>query len=141
MEKQEYAQRLFQCLTVSTCPLQVDELTDILAIWFNSDSMPNYNASWHSRDTKEAVLSACSGLITVANVDRSQVVQFLHFCIKEFLTLEQLATMESGLSCYCILPGLAHAVMVKACLSILVKLDDSVDKKIINNSPLAPYTA
>jgi ankyrin repeat protein len=140
-EKREYAQRLFQCLTVSIRPLRVDELAEILAIRFNSDSFPNYNAGWRSGDAKEAVLSACSSLITVANVDESQVVQFSHFSVKEFLTSERLATTGSELSRYHILPGPAHTVMAKACLSILVKLDDNVDKKTIENSPLALYAA
>src|SRR6266478_106662 len=138
-EKREYAQRLFQCLTVSIRPLRVDELAEILAIRFNSDSMPNYNAGWRSRNAKEAVLSACSGLVTVAGVDGSQVVQFSHFSVKEFLTSERLATLDSELTRYHILPGPAHTVMAKACLSILVKLDDKVDKKTIKNSPLALY--
>jgi hypothetical protein len=110
-EKQEFAQRLFQCLTMSIRPLRVDELAEILAIRFNSDSMPNYNADWRSGDAKEAVLSACSSLITVANVDGSQVVQFSHFSVKEFLTSERLSTMGSELSRHRILPGPAHTVM------------------------------
>jgi ankyrin repeat protein len=140
-EMQEYAQRLFQCLTVSIRPLRVDELAEILAIRFNSDSIPNYNAIWRSGDAKEAVLSACSSLITVANVDESLVVQFSHFSVKEFLTSERLATMGSELSRYHILPGPAHTVMAKACLSILFMLDDSMDKKTIKNFPLALYAA
>lgn len=93
-EKREYAQRLFQCLTLSIRPLRVNELAEILAIRFDdSGSTPNYNASWRSRDAEEAVLSACSGLITVANIDGSRVVQFSHFSVKEFLTSERLATM------------------------------------------------
>jgi len=51
VEKQEHARRLFQCLTVSICPLRVDELAEILAIRFNSDSIPNYNADWRSGQT------------------------------------------------------------------------------------------
>jgi ankyrin repeat protein len=140
-EKQEYAQRLFQWLTVSIRPLRVDELAEILAIRFDSDSIPNYNAGWRSGDPKEAVLSTCPSFITVANVDGSLVVQFSHFSIKEFLTSERLATMGSELSCYHILPGPAHTVMAKACLSILFTLDDHVDKKTVEKFPFALYAA
>jgi hypothetical protein len=86
-EKLEYAQRLFQCLTVSIRPLRVDELAEILAIRFNSDSIPNYNVGWRSGDAKEAVLSACSGLITVANVDGSQVSSIFAFLCQGILDL------------------------------------------------------
>ena len=140
-EQQEYAQRLFQCLTVSIRPLRVDELAEVLAIRFNSDSTPNYNAGWRSGDAKEAVFSACSSLITVVDVDGSPVVQFSHFSVKEFLTSERLATMESELSRHHILPEPAHTVMAKACLSILVTLDDHVDKNTIKNFPFALYAA
>jgi hypothetical protein len=71
-EKREYVQRLFQCLTVSIRPLRVAELAEILAIRFDSDSIPNYNAGWRPGEAEEAVLSACSGLITVVKLDGSK---------------------------------------------------------------------
>ena len=141
VEQQEYAQRLFQWLTVSIRPLRVDELAEILAIRFSSDSIPDYNTGWRSGDAKEAVLSTCSSLVIVANVGGSPVVQFSHVSVKEFLTSERLATMGRELSCYHILPRPAHTVMAKACLTILVTLDDRVDKMNIKNFPFALYAA
>ena len=140
-EKREYAQRLFQWLTLSIRPLRVDELAEILAIRFDSGSTPNYDPNWRSRDAEEAVLSACSSLITVTNVDGSRIVQFSHFSVKEFLTSERLATMGEELSCYRIHPGPAHLIMAKVCLSILLKLDDSVEITTIKKSPLSVYAA
>jgi hypothetical protein len=140
-EKQECAQLIFQCLAVSIHPLQLDDLAEILAIRFNSDSMPNYNTGRRSGEAKADLLSACSSLITVANVNGSQVVQFSHSSVKEFLTSGRLPTMGSGFSLHHILPGPAHTVMAKACLSNLVKLDDSVDRDTIKISPLAHYAA
>ena len=140
-EKKEYAQRLFQCLTVSIRPLRVDELAGILAIRFNSDSIPNCNADWRYRDAQEAVLSACSGLITVAKRYEYKIIQIAHSSVKEFLTSKRLAIIGSELSRNHILPQHAHTVMAKACLSILVMLDDNIDKKAIKNFPLAPYAA
>ena len=140
-EKQEYAYRLFHCLALSIRPLRVDELAEILAIQFNSDLTPNYSAGWRPEDAEEAVLSAGSGLITVVPVDGSQVVQFSHPSIKEFLTSERLATIEGNLSRYHVRPGPGHTIMAKACLSVLLKLDDRADKKTIEKSPLALYAA
>ena len=140
-EKQEYAQRLFHCLAFSIRPLLVDELAEILAIRFDSYSAPNYNTGWRLGDAEEAVLSACSGLVAVVIVDGSRVVQFSQSSIKEFLTSEHLATSDDRLSHYHVLPGPGHTIMAKACLSILLKLDDSADKKTIEHSPLALYAA
>jgi ankyrin repeat protein len=139
-KQEEYAQYLFQCLTVSIRPLRVDELTEIFALRF--DSVPNCNSGWLSGGAVKAVLSACSSLITVTNVDGSQVTQFSDPTVKEFLTSNRLATVTtSELSHYHILPGPAHIVMAKACLSVLLKLGDGVDKKTIEDSPFALYAA
>src|SRR6267154_3908100 len=138
-EKQEYAHYLFQCLTVSIRPLRVDELDEIFA--FRFDSVPNYNSGWLSGGAVKAVLSACSSLITVINVDGSQVTQFSHPTVKEFLTSDRLATMRSELSHYHVLLGPAHTIMAKACLSVLLKLNDGVDKETIEDSPFALYAA
>src|ERR1700741_883879 len=90
-EKREFAHRLFQCLTVAIRPLRVDELADVLAIRFDTEHAPRYHMDWRSEDAQEAVLSACSSLIMIVNVDGSPVVQFSHFSVKEFLTSDRLA--------------------------------------------------
>ena len=64
-EKREYAQRLFRCLAVSIRPLRVQELAEILAIQFGPISSPVFNADWRPIVAEEAVLSACSSLITM----------------------------------------------------------------------------
>jgi len=64
--KGQYAQRLFQRLTVAIRPLCLDELAEVLAIRFNSDSLPSYNLQWRSGDAEEAVFSASSSLITLS---------------------------------------------------------------------------
>jgi hypothetical protein len=140
-ENREYAQRLFQCLTVSIRPLRVVELAEVLAIRFEADGHPEYNADWRLRNAEEAVLSVGSSLISVVNVDGSKVVQFSHFSVKEFLTSDRLSTFGNDLSNYQILPCPAHTILAKACLSILLKLDDRIDKTTIENLPLAPYAA
>jgi hypothetical protein len=139
-EKQEFAHRLFQCITVAVHPLRVNELALVLAIRFNPGQLPQYHVDWQSDDAQEAVLSMCSSLIHVVNVDRSPVVQFSHFSVKEFLTLDQLAKSTEDLSCYHVLPYSAHTILAQACLSVLLHLGDQVDKDSIKKFPFAQYT-
>src|SRR6266576_4046775 len=82
-ERQEYAQHLFQCLSESIRPLRAEELAEIVAIQFNPGELPHYNVGWCPPNPEEAVLSACSSLITIVDVGTSRVVQFLHFSVKE----------------------------------------------------------
>jgi ankyrin repeat protein len=140
-EKQEYAQRLFRCLTVSIRPLRVEELAEILAVRFNEAAPPTFNADWRPLDASEAVLSACTSLIAIVNVAGSQIVQFAHFSVKEFLISERLANSDTPLSTYHILPEPAHVTFARACLSILLELDDKIDRNTISHLPLAPYSA
>ena len=140
-EKREYAQRLFRCLTVSVRPLRVEELAEILAVQFFKEDLPTFNAAWRPENAEDAVISACSSLITIVGRPGSQVVQFSHFSIKEFLTSERLATAEERLSYYHILPESAHTVLSHAGLSVLLQLDDKIDRNTIAQFPLAPYAA
>ena len=62
----EYAYWLLQCITVAVRPLQVEELAEVLAIWFEVGKHPEYHPGWRLEDTRDAVLSACSSLICIA---------------------------------------------------------------------------
>ncbi|KAH8981197.1 hypothetical protein EDB86DRAFT_2834971 [Lactarius hatsudake] len=139
--KRQFAHRLFQCLAVSLRPLRVEELAEILAVRFDTGSFPQFNTGWRLGDAEEAVLSACSSLITVIDVNGSRIVQFAHFSIKEFLTSDRLATASEDLSHYHIDPHLAHATLAQASLSVLLQLDDRIDKDSVRNIPLADYAA
>ena len=140
-ERQDYAQRLFQCLAVSIRPLRVDELAEILAIQFDVGAMPNYDPNWRADDPEEAVLSACSTLITIFDIDGERVLQFSHFSVKEYLTSERLANAEKHLSQYHILPRSAHTIIAQASLSVLLALDCQVDKTNMVDFPFAIYAA
>ena len=85
------------------------------------------------------VLSACSSLIEVVNREGSQIVQFSHLSVKEFLTSNHLATPDERLACYHILPEPAHTLLAHACLGVLLQLDDKIDRNTIGRFPLAPY--
>ena len=140
-EKREYAQRLFRCLTVSIRPLCVEELGEILAVQFDEAGPPTYNAAWRPENAQEAVMSVCSSLITIVDREGSQVVQFSHFSVKEYLTSDRLAKAEECLSYYHILLEPAHTILAHAGLSVLLQLNDKIDKDTIGHFPLASYAA
>jgi len=119
----------------------VEELADILAIEFEAEELPRYHMNWRPDNSEEEVLSICSSLITIVDIDGSRVVRFSHFSVKEYLTSERLANAGKGLSQYHILPDLAHAILAEASLSVLLALEDQADKDTMKNFPLAIYAA
>jgi hypothetical protein len=86
-------------------------------------------------------LKVRSSLIAIIDNDSSQVVQFSHFSIKEFLTLSWLSSLLRDFSQYQILPGPAHTILAQACLRFLLHLDGHTDGDIIKGFPLAEYVA
>ena len=61
-----HARRVLQCLVVATRPLRVAELADVLAVDFdNAEGIPKLNSDWRWEDQEQALLIACSSLITI----------------------------------------------------------------------------
>jgi ankyrin repeat protein len=141
----EHAHRLLQCLTVAIRPLRITELAEVLAIDFGTADgreLSKLNTDWRWADQEQAVLSTCSSLITVVDEDGDQVIQFSHFSVKEFLTSSRLASSSPDVSRFYILLEPAHTVLAKACLGVLLQLDDRVDKYDVDDRfPLALYAA
>ena len=140
----EHARRLLQCLTVALRPLRVEELAEILAIDFDAPTqrgIPKLNPKWRWADQHQAVLSTCSSLITVVDNGSSKVVQFSHFSVKEYLTSDRLARSSGDVSRYHIILEQAHTILSQACLGILLRLDDRVNKDNVDDVPLAKYAA
>jgi ankyrin repeat protein len=141
-EKWQHAHRLFQCLIAAIRPLRAEELAEIFAIRFDSDAETNLVEDWRPLDAEDAVLSACSSLITIVNSGDSKIVQFSHFSVKEFLTSDRLATSDVGtISQYHIPLEPAHAILSCACLTVLLKFDEKTDKSRLGTFPLAFYAA
>ena len=137
-----YAHRLFQCIVVASRPLRIEELAEFLAVDFGSDGSvgtPTFVACWRPENPSNAVLSTCSSLIAVVTVDGRPVVQFSHFSVKEFLVSGRLASGQ--LSRYYISLEPAHEMVAQACLSVLLQLDNHIDKRSLGNYPLARYAA
>jgi ankyrin repeat protein len=140
----EHAIRLLHCLTVALRPLRVDELAEVLAVDFDAaqrEGIPKLNPNWRWTDQHHAVLSTCSSLIAIVDDGDSQVVQFSHFSVKEYLTSDRLANANGDVSRYHILPSSAHTILAQACLGVLLRFDDYVDESTSKDIPLAKYAA
>jgi ankyrin repeat protein len=137
--------RLFQCLLVSFRPLRLEELAEVLAIRFDSDTTADLVTGWRPEDTEDAILSACSNLIAVVESDGSPIVQFAHFSVKEYLTSNRLTMARASLSRYHIPAepaySPAHLILAQACLSTLLELDEHINKERLENYPLVFYAA
>jgi ankyrin repeat protein len=138
---QVYAHRLLQCLSVALRPLCVDELAEVLAIDFSvTGGIPKVDEHMRWEDQEQAVLSACSSLISVIEYRGSCLVQFSHFSVREFLMSDRLAASNADtLQYHHIHPRLAHTIMAQACLAVLLHLDKKMDTETIENYPLAKY--
>jgi ankyrin repeat protein len=137
--------RLLQCLVVSMRPLRVEELAEILALDFDSDEeIPKLNPEWRWEDEEEALQAACSSLISIVDTDGSRVVQFSHFSVKEYLTSPRLEESSGDVSCYHIFLGPAHIILARACLGVLLRLDDGAEQESTMKTrslPLVKYAA
>ena len=140
----DHALRLLQCVTVAVRPLRVEELAEVLAVDFDAarnGGIPNVKPDWRWSDQHQAVLSTCSSLIAIVDDGDSQVVQFSHFSVKEFLTSDRLACSSGDVSRYHILLSPAHIILAQACLGVLLRLDEQITNHIASRIPLADYAA
>jgi ankyrin repeat protein len=141
----DHAHRLLQCLTVAVRPLRVAELAEVLAVDFGTASRggtSKLKADWRWEDQQEAVLSTCSSLISVVDENGSQIVQFSHFSVKEFLTSSRIAGSSADVSPFHILLEPAHTVLAESCLVVLLRLGEVVDENNVKDKyPLARYAA
>jgi ankyrin repeat protein len=141
----DHARRLLQCLAVAVRPLRVAELAEVLAIDFGTTSRggtSKLNTDWRWEDQQEAVLSTCSSLISIVDEKGSQIVQFSHFSVKEFLTSSRIAGSSADISPFRVLLEPAHTILAKACLVVLLRLGELVDKHNVKDKfPLARYAA
>jgi hypothetical protein len=134
----EFARRLIQCVAVVSRPLKVEELAEFLAFDFSTGQIPTFREDWRLEDPVEAVLSTCSTLLSLVNVEDSQVIQFSHFSVKEFLTSVRFGEKHNTISTrYHISITLAHTLVAQACLGFLLHLDENISKATLPKFPLA----
>jgi hypothetical protein len=141
-EKRQHAHRLFLCLVGALRPLRAEELAELFAIDFDRDLVSNFMEGWRPEYPEEAVLSTCSTLISIIDDKGGRIVQFSHFSVKEFLISDRLRTSEVGnIRDYHIPLDAAHTILARACLAVLLQLDENVDKERLRTFPLALYAA
>ncbi len=138
----DLARRVLQCLVVAVRPFRVTELAEVLAVDFDdAEEIPRLNPDWRWEDQEQALLIACSSLITIVEADNSRIVQFSHFSVKEFLTSSRLSTATGEVSAYYVNLEPAHAILAQACLGMLLQVRDGVDGHTPEDHPLAVYAA
>jgi Ankyrin repeats (many copies)/Ankyrin repeats (3 copies) len=141
-QKRQYAQRLFQCLVAAIRPLRVEELAEIFIIEFDSVAAYNLIEDWRPENAEAALLSTCSTLISIVSYEHGKIAQFSHFSVKDFLTSDRLRrAFFEDISYYHISFDAAHTVLAQACLTVLLQLDEKMDKKRLATLPLAFYAA
>ena len=164
-EKFEHASRLFQCMVAAVRPLRVEELAELFAIEFGANNAPKLVEGWRPENPKEAVLSTCSTFITIIdddddnnnkknddsdddnysngnddNDEGSKIVQFSHFSVKEFLTSHRLQLSEvANIRQYYTPLEPAHAILARACVTVLLQADEKQDTKPFRALPLGSY--
>jgi hypothetical protein len=81
-------------------------------------------------------------LLSLANVEDSQVIQFSYFSVKEYLTSTRFAKKSDTISRrhHVSMPP-AHTLVAKACLGILLHLGEYVTHGSLAKFPLVEYTA
>src|SRR5260221_1073422 len=137
----EYARRLLLCVAVAARPLRVEELAEIVTFDFEGP-IPAFREGCRLKNPVEAVLSTCSTLLSVVEYRDSQVVQFAHFSVKEFLTSTRFAEKRDTISRrYHISMTPAHTVITQACLGVLLHLDQNITNDSLTQFPLAEYAA
>jgi ankyrin repeat protein len=88
-----------------------------------------------------AVLSTCSSLLAVVNVDESPIIQFAHFSVKEYLTSGRLAEAKNTISRFHVSTIPAHIIVAQACLGVLLHLDENITEGGLEDFPLVEYAA
>jgi len=129
-EKSQDVILLFKCLIAAVRPLRLKEVAEIFAPQSNRDT------TRYEMD----ILSECRAFIDFNERKAAKVVQFSSPFVKEFLTSEHLKTSDYGnISRYYITPEAAHTALSQVCITVLLQLDEGVDKIALRRFPLAFY--
>ena len=142
-KKWKYAHIFFQCVAVASRPLHVNELAQFLSFDFGAESTPTFRAERHLEDPTRTVLSMCSSLLAVVEPEgySSPIVQFAHFSAQEYLMSARLTEAKDTISRFHVTTTIAHTLVARACLGLLLHLDENVTNDSLKNYPLAEYAA
>ena len=129
-EQRQDAILLFKCLIAAFRPLRRREIADIFATQSNQHT-PHYEAN---------LLYECQYFIGFNERKGPRVVQFSSPFVKEYLTSEHLQISDYGnISRYHINPRDSHTALSRVCITVLLRLDEGVDKVTLRSLPLAFY--
>jgi Ankyrin repeats (3 copies) len=142
-ENWKNAHSLFQFVAVASRPLRVEELADLLAFDFEARPVPTFRPDWRPEDPVDFLLSTCSSLLSVVEVeDDFRVIEFSHFSVKDFLTSDYLSASRDNVSRrYHIRMEPAHAMVARACLGALLHLDGKPGSDSLQEFPLVDYAS
>ncbi|KAF8217589.1 ankyrin repeat-containing domain protein [Mycena galopus ATCC 62051] len=138
----DHACRLFNWLAFSFRPLHIEELSQVLAIKFTSNSSATFEEDYIEPDPKQAILRVCLSLV---HITPDETLQFAHFSVKEFFMSEGIQSMPS-VTLFRIEAQMAHTIIAASCLAYwlwLGSMDNilGVDiKEITKKYPLANYS-
>src|SRR5258708_6261085 len=140
-----FAHRVFQFVAVASRPLHAKELAMLFPFDFKAGSIPKLLEDWRLEDPADAILSACSTLLSIADggFGLGNIIQFSHISVKEFLTSTRLAKVTDSIPRrYHISMIPAHTLVAQACLGILLHLDkDVITSDSLEDFPLGEYAA
>jgi len=105
------------CFVAAVRSLHVEELAEVLAFDLNAEGTPQPDGGWRWENQEEAMVSACSNLVTVVKIGHSRVVRFSHYSVEEFLIPDCLAGQAemSRRRYHLLLPQPAHTTLAQAC--------------------------
>jgi len=133
---------------VASRPLRIEELAEFLAFDFKAGPIPIFRENWRLEDPFDAVLSTCSTLLALVNVEtlfpseEFTVIQFSHFSVVAVSSSIRFAEKDDTISRrYHVSMTPAHTLVTQACLGILLHLGENVTRDGLNNFPLADYAA
>ena len=92
-------------------------------------------------DPEHAVLSICSSLLAIVDIDGAYAVRFAHFSVKEHLTSNRLAESKDTISRFHVSMTLTHTIIAQACLGVLLHIDENITEDDLKKFPLAEYAA
>lgn len=132
-----FVQWFLQWVAVASRPLHVDELAEFFAFDFDKGLIPEFHDYLRLEDSLAGVLSPYSSLISVVNIGGSDIVQFPHIALRDFLTSNRLA---EKCDLHISMIG-AHTLVARACLGILLHLKPTITRHSLVEFPLAEYAA
>lgn len=121
-----------QFLTVSSRPLHLDELSEMVAIKTGVSIFIEIDRLFDPTD----LLVVCSSLVSTF---RESWVQLSHYSVREFLTSERIR--KGPASYFAVLKVEAHLAIAQRCLTYLLSFDQSVILKHLCSSSLSLTSA